>query len=280
MISAAATDLLHGLNYKLSTPVAPSFFMRKLGGSVMGLATIRAALAISLFGVWLIRVIPSSESLVLFPSPASSRLPDSYSLSLIFYLSLLVIQAIQQVQDPTHMRSLGSITHLVIWCLHTFTMTILIASTISYYFIIPSTKGVLSMDIIIGVVSIFCEAFVSSWTVHWILLVLDLIWAFAFAMIVLGLKLILNQFGLWTDFNVFTPTCLGTLLVFTSFLIVWVAESVRDFMQSLFEVTDDEEDIIDGIDSIRAELCDEEEGLKSTVELSHEKVHLLEGYMA
>ncbi|KAJ3240371.1 hypothetical protein HDU78_002313 [Chytriomyces hyalinus] len=158
----------------------------------------------------------------------SSSVPQSYGMSLFFYFALHLIVAAQNHIDPTHLLSTGPVTHLVIWILHSFTCTVILASTVSFI-VYPGIIGAKYGGADIALVSwgMGLELLLSAWKIHAYLVAFTLSWSALIAGAVVAYKT-----NMHTDAanvaDAFSSALIGLGLIAGAFVFIWVVVEVRE----------------------------------------------------
>ncbi|KAJ3104098.1 hypothetical protein HDU97_009547 [Phlyctochytrium planicorne] len=257
MIAHIASKLLVYLRYDTILPVGASGLLIELAGrnarSILMEARTWIAFLIPL--AWIVRMWHGEwphMSTLLFPFGVKrEERTESFGLALVLYLVLLILHDAQQTRNSSHMKMLHPFTHLVLWCLHTFTMTTLMASVLStavssatktVFFSMPGQHPI---DFWLCGMGVLVEVVFSRWTVNWMLFAVGFTWIvainFAFGLLKMLIRgsFVLSVVPIMTDGqelplnpsfpeNPLLPTIAGTILVFASFTVLWTMEWLRE----------------------------------------------------
>ncbi|KAJ3224979.1 hypothetical protein HDU81_008238 [Chytriomyces hyalinus] len=192
-----------------------------------------AAILVSVRAVFAVALLVSWVYARLYPSPEdvdSASVPQSYGMSLFFYFALHLIVAAQNHIDPTHLLSTGPLTHLVIWILHSFTCTVILASTVSFI-VYPGTVGASyrGADIVLVSWGMGLELLLSAWKIHAYLVAFTLSWSCLIAGAVVAYKT-----NMHTDpanvADAFSSALIGLGLIAGAFVFIWVVVEVRELV--------------------------------------------------
>ncbi|KAJ3128681.1 hypothetical protein HK101_005357 [Irineochytrium annulatum] len=167
---------------------------------------------------------------------------DAYGLSMFFYFMLMVLHDAQQVRDPTHMRTISPLSHLTLWCLHTFTLTILLAAHLSNHLLFSlHLTATLPPSTYLHLVAVLVEALLPSWRMHPTLLIVGMSWTCAVGFGALGVLRAtgVGGCGSWGG----DMTIVGAAVILVSFGIVWGLEGGRDKVAAMLGVKVDEEEV-------------------------------------
>ncbi|KAI8842614.1 hypothetical protein BJ741DRAFT_339081 [Chytriomyces cf. hyalinus JEL632] len=190
------------------------------------LVSVRAMFAVALLVSWVhARMYPS-----VVDEMDSTTVPQSYGMSLFFYFALHLIVAAQNHIDATHLLSTGPVTHLVIWILHSFTCTVILASTVSFI-VYPGVIGASYRGADIALVSwgMGLELLLSAWKIHAYLVAFTLSWSALIAGAVVAYKT-----NMHTDptnvADAFSSALIGLGLIAGAFVFIWVVVEVRELV--------------------------------------------------
>ncbi|KAJ3293081.1 hypothetical protein HDU79_000727 [Rhizoclosmatium sp. JEL0117] len=165
-------------------------------------------------------------------SDPRSGLPLSYGMSLFLYFALHILVSVQTRLEKTYLLTTGPITHLVLWILHCFTLTIVLASTVSFYWFPPAVaseeRGVISTIVCWGMVM---EMLMSAWRVHGGLVGATIVWSLSIAAVVVAYKTHVPE-APQSVHAALESAMFGLELIAGSFTSVWIAGLARDFMFS------------------------------------------------
>ncbi|KAI9338991.1 hypothetical protein BDR26DRAFT_862417 [Obelidium mucronatum] len=260
-MNAFAASLLRSLDYNITYPVAPSFFLVQLmryknatTDSILRskcscqnspkhdcqcasniLKKKSEAFDEAAAVLFYLRLLYAS--LLLFAvgycaaRGSEDGLPFSYGLSLFFYFALHVIVSLQNICDQTHLLTTGPFTHLVLWILHCFTLTVVLASTVSFAIYPPDAaseeRGLVTVIVGWGMCM---ELFFSAWRVHGKLVFATALWSVTIAAGVITYKTIVQRDSGASTQDAFDSALLGLEFITGSFAAVWVFGLVRDYL--------------------------------------------------
>ncbi|KAI8826470.1 hypothetical protein BJ741DRAFT_40010 [Chytriomyces cf. hyalinus JEL632] len=184
------------------------------------LVFVRAVFALSLLISWMCARM--------YPSLADTSVPQSYGMSLFFYFALHLIVTAQNRIDATHHLSTSPLTHLIIWILHSFTYTVILASTVSFV-VYPGVIGAKYNGADITLVSwgMGLELLLSGWKMHASLVAFTLSWSCLIAAAVVG-NMHTNDPADVED--AFSSALIGLGLIAGSFVFIWVVGEVRELV--------------------------------------------------
>ncbi|KAJ3259621.1 hypothetical protein HDU77_001718 [Chytriomyces hyalinus] len=187
------------------------------------LVIVRAVFALSLLISWMCARM--------YPSLAETSVPQSYGMSLFFYFALHLIVTAQNRIDPTHLLSTSPLTHLIIWILHSFTCTVILASTVSFV-VYPGVIGVEYNGADITLVSwgMGLELLLSGWKMHASLVAFTLSWSCLIAAAVVGYKANMHTNDPADVEDAFSSALIGLGLIAGSFVFIWIVGEVRELV--------------------------------------------------
>ncbi|KAI8854199.1 hypothetical protein BC829DRAFT_380583 [Chytridium lagenaria] len=164
-LETLASSFLVSLRYDTVLPIARAC-----------LFAARSVVVILLVYSWCLRGLSGDMpklGMLMYPvlGKVDEKETDTFGLALVFYLVLLILHDIQQTRQSNHMKTLGAFTHLTLWCLHTFTMTTLLASLFSTYLARNlhafASSLPLPIDFYLCALGVAVEIMLSRWTVSW-----------------------------------------------------------------------------------------------------------------
>ncbi|KAI8620686.1 hypothetical protein BC830DRAFT_1097631 [Chytriomyces sp. MP71] len=237
--------VLQKLRYNITYPLAPSFFLVSLICHKNSVSPSKdkcpvraakrhpAAMREAEKVLWGFRVAFAATLLVKWVVgrwvwPVENGVPQSYGLSLFFYFALHIIVAAQQNLEKTHLLTASPLTHLTLWILHSFTFTVILASTAS--FIIYPTDGVdpsASADVALVCWGIGLELLLSAWKVHAALVAFTGAWSCVIAAAVVVYKTTVPDMPVGVS-EAMSSAMQGLGLIVTSFVLLWAVGDMRD----------------------------------------------------
>ncbi|KAJ3218809.1 hypothetical protein HDU67_004057 [Dinochytrium kinnereticum] len=231
MMADAAARLLVSLEYDTVLPLGASGLLTRLVGrnARAVLLKSRSAIMLAITASWVARAVYGDWprfNLVFSPlGGARTESTDTFGLALVFYFALLVLHSIQHSKLQNHMKTLGPIMHLTLWCIHTFTMTTILSTILSVslasHLNLPPQP---SSDYLLCVVGVGMEILLSRWTVHWILFALGLT-----AIFLLNIIASVSLDYCLVSCTSATPlTMSGIGVVVASFMLLWAMEHLRE----------------------------------------------------
>ncbi|KAI9334158.1 hypothetical protein BDR26DRAFT_990605 [Obelidium mucronatum] len=213
--------LLRSLDYNITYPVAPSFFLVQL------MRYKNATTDSILRSKCLCQNSPKHDCQCASNILKKESEAFDEAAAVLFYLRLLL----QNICDQTHLLTTGPFTHLVLWILHCFTLTVVLASTVSFAIYPPDVaseeRGLVTVIVGWGMCM---ELFFSAWRVHGKLVFATALWSVTIAAGVITYKTIVQRDSGASTQDAFDSALLGLEFITGSFAAVWVFGLVRDYL--------------------------------------------------